>query len=64
MNDMPNTLFVDDYEMLIIIKSNHLPSDEYSTFEVAIDKPSRIILKNLNFTNDDETILLDDTLYI
>ena len=62
MNDMPNTLFVDDYEMLIIIKSNHLPSDEYSTFEVAIDKPSRIILKNLNFTNDDETILLDETL--
>ena len=62
MNDMPNTLFVDDYEMLMIIKIYHLPSDEYSTFEVAIDKPSRIIFKNLNFTNDDETIILNETL--
>ena len=59
---MPNTLFMDDYEMLIIIKINHLPSDEYSTFEVAIDKPSRIIHTNSNFKNDDETILLNETL--
>ncbi len=59
---MPNTLFMDDYEMLIVVKINHLPSDEYSTFEVAIDKPSRIIHTNANFTNDDETILLNETL--
>lgn len=59
---MPNTLFLDDYEMLIIIKIYHLPSDEYSTFEVVIDKPSRIIRKNSNFTNEDESILLDEVL--
>jgi hypothetical protein len=62
MPNMPNTLFMDDYEMLIVVKINHLPSDEYSTFEVAIDKPSRIIHTNANFTNDDETILLNETL--
>jgi len=62
MPDIPNTLFMDDYEMLIVIKINHLPSDEYSTFEVVIDKPSRIIRTNSNFTNDDETILLNETL--
>lgn len=59
---MPNTLFTDDYEMLIVIKISHLPSDEYSTFEVVIDKPSRIIHTNSNFKNDDETVLLNETL--
>lgn len=62
MPDMPNTLFTDDYEMLIVIKISHLPSDEYSTFEVVIDKPSRIIHTNSNFKNDDETVLLNETL--
>ncbi len=62
MIEIPDTLFIDDYEMLIVIKINHLPSDEYSTFEVVINKPSRIIRKNSNFTNEDETILLDEVL--
>jgi len=62
MIEIPDTLFIDDYEMLIVIKINHLPSDEYSTFEVVIDKTSRIIRKNSNFTNNDKTILLNETL--
>ena len=62
MIEIPDTLFIDDYEMLIVIKTNHLPSDIYSTFEVVIDKPARIIVKNLDYTKEDETILLNKVL--